>query len=126
MTTHARTFIGAAAGLALGAVLTLLAGPWAIAAPNAPGPALNTAMLADTATRTIPVTRAVAPRSTSSPLRTSERVDKKHDWAKTALIIGGSAGAGAGIGAIAKGKKGALIGAAIGGGAGALVEAIRR
>jgi hypothetical protein len=46
-------------------------------------------------------------------------------WKKSALVIGGSAGAGAGVGAIAGGKKGALIGAAIGGGAATLYEAIK-
>jgi hypothetical protein len=46
--------------------------------------------------------------------------------AKTAMIIGGSAGAGAGIGGIAGGKKGALIGAAIGGGAASIYEAMKR
>jgi len=56
----------------------------------------------------------------------TQRVEKKRDWAKTAMIIGGSAGAGAGIGGIAKGKQGALIGAAIGGGTAAIIEAIRR
>jgi hypothetical protein len=47
-------------------------------------------------------------------------------WKKTALVIGGSAGAGAGVGALAGGKKGALIGAAIGGGAATLYEATKR
>lgn len=47
-------------------------------------------------------------------------------WKKSALVIGGSAGAGAGVGALAGGKKGALIGAAIGGGAATLYEATRR
>jgi hypothetical protein len=46
-------------------------------------------------------------------------------WKKSALVIGGSAGAGAGVGAIAGGKKGALIGAAIGGGAATLYEAVK-
>jgi hypothetical protein len=46
--------------------------------------------------------------------------------AKTAMIIGGSAGTGAGIGAIVGGKKGALIGAAIGGGAASIYEARKR
>ena len=50
----------------------------------------------------------------------------KRSWQKTALVIGGSAGAGAGVGAIAGGKKGALIGAAIGGGAASIFEAIKR
>ena len=44
------------------------------------------------------------------------------DWKRTAMIIGGSSAAGAGLGAIFGGKKGALIGAAIGGGASTLYE----
>jgi hypothetical protein len=47
-------------------------------------------------------------------------------WKKTALIIGGSAASGAGVGAIVDGKKGAAIGAAIGGGAASIYEATRR
>jgi hypothetical protein len=50
----------------------------------------------------------------------------KRSWQKSALVIGGAAGAGAGIGALTGGKKGALIGAAIGGGAGTLYEAVKR
>lgn len=46
----------------------------------------------------------------------------QRDWGKTAMMIGGSSAAGAGLGAIFGGKKGALIGAAIGGGAGTLFE----
>ena len=38
------------------------------------------------------------------------------------MVIGGSTAAGAGLGAIFGGKKGALIGAAIGGGASTLYE----
>ncbi|HEX5215894.1 MAG TPA: hypothetical protein VFV98_10550, partial [Vicinamibacterales bacterium] len=57
---------------------------------------------------------------------TAARVEPKRNWKKTALVIGGSAGAGAGVGAIAGGKKGALIGAAIGGGAASLFEAFRK
>ncbi len=45
---------------------------------------------------------------------------------KTALIIGGTAASGAGVGAIIGGKKGALIGAAIGGGAASIYEASKR
>jgi len=48
------------------------------------------------------------------------------DWQKTAMVIGGSSAAGAGLGAIFGGKKGALIGAAIGGGAGTLYEVRKR
>ena len=58
-----------------------------------------------------------------APRRATE---SKRSWKKTALVIGGSAGAGAGVGAIAGGKKGALIGAAIGGGAASLYEAVKR
>jgi hypothetical protein len=40
---------------------------------------------------------------------------QKRSWEKEALIIGGSAGAGTAIGAIAGGKKGAAVGATAGG-----------
>jgi len=50
----------------------------------------------------------------------------KRDWQKTAMVIGGSSAAGAGLGAIFGGGKGALIGAAIGGGASTLYEVTRR
>jgi hypothetical protein len=69
---------------------------------------------------------APAPRAvvTSTAPRTVTRVERapQRDWAKTAMVIGGSSAAGAGLGAIVGGKKGALIGAAIGGGAGTLYE----
>jgi hypothetical protein len=48
------------------------------------------------------------------------------NWTRTALIIGGSTAAGAGIGGIVGGKKGALIGAAIGGGASSIQQAVTR
>jgi hypothetical protein len=54
-----------------------------------------------------------------APARTTaverEEIPPRRSWKKTALIIGSSTGAGAGVGAIAGGKKGALIGAAIAG-----------
>lgn len=47
-------------------------------------------------------------------------------WTKTAMIVGGSAASGAGVGGLMGGKKGALVGAAIGGGAASIYEATRR
>jgi hypothetical protein len=61
-----------------------------------------------------------------APRRVVRETRRKRNWAKTALVIGGSAGAGAGVGAIAGGKKGALIGAALGGGAASLYEALKK
>ncbi len=48
--------------------------------------------------------------------------ERGRDWKKTAMIVGGSTAAGAGVGGIMGGKKGALIGAAIGGGASTIYE----
>ena len=45
---------------------------------------------------------------------------------KTALMIAGSAATGAGVGGALKGKKGAIIGAAVGGGAASIYEAAKR
>jgi hypothetical protein len=55
-----------------------------------------------------------------------ERTSPRRSWTKTALVVGGSAASGAGVGGIVGGKKGALIGAAIGGGAASIYEATRR
>ena len=64
-----------------------------------------------------------APRRVTT--RTVERAPGR-DWKKTALVIGGTTAAGAGLGGIFGGKKGALIGAAIGGGASTLYEATKK
>ena len=55
-----------------------------------------------------------------------EPVRKSRSVKKSVAIIGSSAAVGAGIGALAKGKKGALIGAAIGGGGAAVWDQITR
>ena len=61
--------------------------------------------------------------SQSTRRRTAARVERSgRDWGKTAMVIGGTGAAGAGIGALFGGKKGALIGAALAGGAGTLFE----
>jgi hypothetical protein len=75
------------------------------------------------------VYRAPAPRTTvySEPAQESVYDDRpERTWGKTAMIIGGSAASGAGVGGIVGGKKGALIGAAIGGGAASIYEATKR
>jgi hypothetical protein len=54
------------------------------------------------------------------------RVVHHRSWKKTALVIGGSSAAGAGVGALVGGKKGALIGAAAGAGAGTVYEVHKR
>lgn len=62
----------------------------------------------------------------SNPIIVEQRAEpqrpKRRSWEKEALIIGGSAAAGAGIGAVAGGKKGAAIGAASGGIAGLIYD----
>jgi hypothetical protein len=58
-------------------------------------------------------------------VREAPRTNKR-SWGKSALVIGGTSGAGAGIGALIGGKKGALIGAALGGGSGAIYEVTKR
>ncbi len=101
-----------------------------------PAPAGYAAAQSVMYTRPAPVRTAARPRVvrervvstdemvTSEPLEV--RRDSNRSWAKTALIIGGSSATGAGVGAIAGGRKGALIGAAIGGGAASIFEAAKR
>ena len=61
-----------------------------------------------------------------STQRVASEVKPQRTWQKSALLIGGSAGAGAGVGALVGGKKGALAGAAIGGGAAAIYDQVKR
>ena len=68
--------------------------------------------------------RTVSAQAPDHPARTTVK-SSRNDWKKTALVVGGSSAAGAGIGAILGGKKGALIGAAIGGGASTIYETAR-
>ena len=74
-------------------------------------------------------TRTVYRAAAPDPERTvvyREAAQPTRSKTKTALIIGGSAAGGAGLGGIVGGKKGALIGAALGGGAASIYEATRR
>ena len=70
--------------------------------------------------------------SSARPIQTRQVVyqepvaRKSRSVKKSAAIIGSSAAVGAGIGALAKGKKGALIGAAIGGGGAAVWDQVTR
>jgi hypothetical protein len=72
--------------------------------------------------------RVVTPQPVrrASTQRVASEVRPQRSWQKSALLIGGSAGAGAGVGALMGGKKGALAGAAIGGGAAAIFDQIKR
>jgi hypothetical protein len=65
-------------------------------------------------------------RRVSRQQRISSEVKPARSWQKSALLIGGSAGAGAGLGALVGGKKGALAGAALGGGAAAIYDQVKR
>lgn len=71
-------------------------------------------------------TVASAPVRRVSTQRVSSEVKPRRSWQKSALLIGGSAGTGAGLGALIGGKKGALAGAAIGGGAAAIFDQVKR
>jgi len=82
-----------------------------------------------------PAVRTAAPRRTvyrsAAPVQAQREVIREEappqrSWQKTAMIVGGSAASGAGVGAIMGGKKGALIGAAIGGGAATIYESAKR
>jgi hypothetical protein len=69
---------------------------------------------------------AVRPVRTNQVVYDERPVRKTRSVAKSAIIIGSSAGAGAGVGAAVGGKKGALIGAAIGGGGATLWDQLTR
>jgi hypothetical protein len=53
-------------------------------------------------------------------------VRRNRSWGKSALIIGGSAATGAGVGGLVHGKNGALIGTALGAGAASIYEGAKR
>jgi hypothetical protein len=82
---------------------------------------LHSVQLSDNATRG---------ELTRSPAIVERRPDPPHankrSWEKDALIIGGSAGAGTAIGALAGGKKGAGVGATAGGVGGLIHDLVTR
>ena len=69
---------------------------------------------------------APAPAPASAPAPARKTAPQKRSFAKEALIVGGAAGAGAGIGAIAGGGKGAGIGAVSGGAAGLVYDLLTK
>ena len=103
-----------------GAVAPLAYAPYQAAPAYQPAPyPVQTQYVTERAVASAPVRRA-------STQRVYREVQPKRSWQKSALLIGGSAGAGAGVGALIGGKKGALAGAAIGGGAAALFDQVKR
>ena len=122
-----RTYlVGVLTVIALGTLLIAygLLAPQVSAAPTAV-PAPQTGYVTPAA-----LTAPVATRVAYNPPRQTHvrrTIPSAHrDWKKTALVIGGSTAAGAGLGGIIGGGKGAAIGAAIGGGASTLLEALGR
>ena len=102
--------------------------PYTISRPAAAYPVHNARMMPEPAAFYPSARPAVATRLTAQPARRRAVAERgsSRDWKKTAMVIGGSSAAGAGLGAIFGGGKGALIGAAIGGGASTLFEVARR
>jgi hypothetical protein len=72
------------------------------------------------------VARCVGAARTVAARQTVTRSAPRRTKTKTALMIAGSTATGAGVGGALKGKKGALIGAAVGGGSATIYEAIKR
>lgn len=120
-----------AAGLVLAFVIGTMASGLYTATSKAFNPVPESALAPASSVRTAPAirTRYVEPRAvavsdtTRQPVRESQR---KRSWQKEALIVGGSAGAGAAIGAVAGGKKGAAVGAVSGGIAGLVYDLATR
>ncbi len=108
-----------------GRVVTSADCVWDTSAANGYAPGMRPVSSADIVEYQ-PRARAVRYVQDEPVRRRVVRTSPRRSWQKSALVIGGSAGAGAGIGALAGGKKGALIGAAIGGGAGSIFEAFKR
>ena len=95
-------------------------------------------LAADTGVASVPVAQPVSYRTS----RTSELAERgvvyqepaprrvvqpqRSSLKKQLLVIGGSTAAGAGVGGLIGGKKGALIGAALGGGASTIYEATKK
>ena len=120
-----------AAGLVLAFVVGTMASGLYTATSKAFNPADERTLAPVRTVRAAPTvrTRYVEPNSAIVSDTSSQPVaetQKKRSLKKEALIIGGSAGAGAAIGAVAGGKKGAAIGAVSGGIAGLVYDLATR
>jgi|SRR5437588_12131100 len=97
--------------------------PYGAAAPMAPMAGYGVPQYVSQPVVTQPAVRRVSTRTAY----TSERASTpQRTWQKSAMLIGGSAAGGAGVGALIGGKKGAGIGALIGGGAATLFDQMKR
>jgi len=97
----------------------------AIATPGSPERIVYQDVVYERVPAARPAARLAFAPTAPAPARTTPVVTKQkptRSWQKRAMVIGGSSGAGAGIGALIGGSKGALIGAALGGGAGTVYE----
>ena len=120
-----------AAGLVLAFLVGTMANGIYSATSRAFGPAEENSMSAARSVSSPAANRThfVQPRtvyvSDPAPARVYQ-TQKKRSLEREALIVGGSAGAGAAIGAVAGGKKGAGIGALSGGVAGLVYDLVTR
>ena len=121
-----------AAGLALAFVVGTMASGLCTAGSRAFAPAedrqenIAPAMYTARSTPAVARTRFVQPRTISSTTTPVSETQKKRSLQREILIVGGSAGAGAAVGAVAGGKKGAAIGAMSGGVAGLVYDLATR
>ena len=131
MTPMAAALTGALiSGVGMYAIGTHAQDRFAMSPATAGNPAMTyyTAAPQPVGQRTIVAPRQTVSRAASAAPAVYRNADvqPRRSITKTALIIGGSAASGAGVGGIVGGKKGALLGAAIGGGAASIYEATRR